>query len=221
MFDTVCHELQSLNRSGVEQRTVISENAVVADPDIAMIDRAAFVCRTERGSDADEGFAPAGSAVVRSRSAAVLEKVVMDIHVAHGARFEPVVGISFDENCRSGRHEAVVMYDNLSGSGEQDAAGAVGSPEVAIVNRYVGIPRGVFDKIVFPECFIERLTQGDNKPLAAFPDNAFNAVPGPPRSGRSYNRPDLIIGFEHPFCRERTPNNSICFRSFETATIRA
>ena len=126
----------------------------------------------------------------------------MDIHVAHGARFEPVVGISFDENCRSGRHEAVVMYDNLSGSGEQDAAGAVGSPEVAIVNRYVGIPRGVFDKIVFPECFIERLTQGDNKPLAAFPDNAFNAVPGPPRSGRSYNRPDLIIGFEHPFCRE-------------------
>ena len=64
MFDTVCHELQSLNRSGVEQRTVISENAVVADPDIAMIDRAAFVCRTERGSDADEGFAPAGSAVV-------------------------------------------------------------------------------------------------------------------------------------------------------------
>lgn len=49
LFDTVCHELQSLNRSGVEQRTVISENAVVADPDIAMIDRAAFVCRTERG----------------------------------------------------------------------------------------------------------------------------------------------------------------------------
>lgn len=62
-------------RSGVEQRTVISENAVVADPDIAMIDRAAFVCRTERGSDADEGFAPAGSAVVRSRSAAVLERL--------------------------------------------------------------------------------------------------------------------------------------------------
>lgn len=205
----------------MEQRTVISENAVVADPDIAMIDRAAFVCRTERGSDADEGFAPAGSAVVRSRSAAVLEKVVMDIHVAHGARFEPVVGISFDENCRSGRHEAVVMYDNLSGSGEQDAAGAVGSPEVAIVNRYVGIPRGVFDKIVFPECFIERLTQGDNKPLAAFPDNAFNAVPGPRDPVVRTIGQISSSALNTRSAGNRTPNNSICFRSFETATIRA